>query len=97
MSGEEYRTLIDPEFAWVALPSCPHLIEGQVDSLENTIEIAHRRVDQAVADCIQELNVSGSQANPEMLAERIWEVKRRRRVLAAIAGLQVALGAAGKS
>ena len=90
------KTLIEPEFSWVTLPSCPHLIEGQADSLEHTIELAHKRVDQAVVDCIQELNVSGSQASPELLAERIWEVKRRRKVLAVIAGLQVSLGGAGK-
>ena len=86
----------DP-FDFVRSAAFPALVEGQADSLEHTLELARKRVDTAARDVAQELNVSGAQANPEMLAERIREVRRRQEVMADIAGLQVAVGAAGKS
>ena len=86
----------DP-FDFVRSVAFPALIEGQADSLEHTLELARKRVDTATRDLAQELNVSGSQGNPETLAERIREVRRRQEVVADIAGLQVAVGAAGKS
>lgn len=87
----------DP-FDFVRSAAFPALVEGQAESLENTLELARKRVDTAIRDVAQELNVSGSQCNPETLAERIREVRRRQNeVMADIAGLQVSVGACGKS
>jgi len=86
----------DP-FDFVRSAAFPALVEGQAESLENTLELARKRVDTAIRDVAQELNVSGSQTNPELLAERIREVWRRKsEVLDVIRGLEVALDAAGK-
>ena len=86
----------DP-FDFVRSEAFPALVWGQADSLEHTLELARKRVDTATRDIAREMNVSGSQGNPEMLAERIREVRRRQEVVADIAGLQVAVGACGKS
>ena len=86
----------DP-FDFVRSAAFPALAEGQAESLEKTLELARKRVDTAIRDVAQELNVSGSQTNPELLAERIREVWRRKsEVLDVIRGLEVALDAAGK-
>ena len=89
--------MIDPAFGWVDRPEFPELSLGQADSLDLTIDLAQRRLGQAIYDVAQELNRSGSQCNPEALAERVREVRRRQEVVADIAGLQVAIGACGKS
>lgn len=87
----------DP-FDFVRGAAFPALVEGQADSLENTLEVAQRRLDAAISAVAQELNLSGAQGNPETLAERIREVWRREKeVLEVISGLQVAIGACGKS
>lgn len=89
--------MIEPEFRWVLEPSCPALVGEQAACLEHTVEVAERRVGKAISAVIDELNVSGSQTNPELLAERIREVRRRKEVLADVAGLQVALSGRGES
>lgn len=90
--------MIAPEFLFVLREEFPKLELGQAESLEHTIELAKRRLGKAIAEVVtQELNKTGSQTNPETLAERIREVRRRQEVLADITGLQVALDAAGKS
>lgn len=89
--------MIAPEFSFVRSDSFPNLSDGQEQSLAATIHIARRRVEEEIFRVAAELNESGSRANPEMLAERIREVRRRQEVLADITGLQVAVGAAGKS
>lgn len=90
--------MIEPEFQFVLREAFPKLELGQAESLEHTIELAQQRLDQAIADVVrQELNKSGSQTNPETLAERVREVWRREKeVLNIITGLQVALRVAGK-
>lgn len=89
--------MIAPEYQWVNAQSCPRLVGEQAASLEHTVEAAERHVDKAIVAVIDELNVSGSQTNPELLAERIREVWRRKsEVLDVIRGLEVALDAAGK-
>jgi hypothetical protein len=89
--------MIEPEFRFVVREAFPKLELGQAESLEHTIDLAQKRLDQAIADISrQELHKTGSQTNPETLAERVREVWRREKVLEVITGLQGALGAAGK-
>ena len=89
--------MISLEYQFVLREALPKLELGQAESLENTIELAQKRLDQAIADVVlQELNKSGSQTNPETLAERVREVWRREKVLEVITGLGGALRAAGK-
>lgn len=90
--------MIAPEYQFVLREAFPKLELGQAESLEHTLELAQKRLDQAIADVVrQEMNKTGSQGNPETLAERVREVWRREKeVLDVITGLQGAVRAAGK-